>query len=148
MRQIIKKAIRGFLNENYLKSDAIGYNVGEYLYHITPKRNVQKITKNGFTPKDGIAINNKRFKNRLFFATSLIAAYDLSVNFGSYRDNEDGYAIFKVKSDCLTNGYKEDSLFPHGIYVDYPIPNTFIVSVMDADDLFNKFNDEDIENLY
>lgn len=149
MRKMIDKVknFKQFVNENYLPSDAIGYNIGEYLYHITPKKNVAQIKKNGFIPKDGVAINNKPFKNRLYFATSLIAAYDLSVNFGSYKDNEE-YAIFKVKSDCVNGGYEEDPLFVHGIYVDYPIPNTCIVSVINASDLFNKFNDDDIENLY
>ncbi len=149
IRQMINrvKSFEQFVNENYLQSDARGYNIGKYLYHITPKRNVAKIKKNGFIPKDGVAINNKPFKNRLYFATSLIAAYDLSVNFGSYKDNEE-YVIFKVKSDCVNNGYEEDPLFVHGIYVDYPIPNTYIVDVINASDLFNKFNDNDIENLY
>lgn len=133
-------------NEN-LKSDDIGYNIGQYLYHITPKRNVPQIKKNGFIPKDGIAINNKPFKNRLYFTTSLISAYDLSVNFGSYKDNEE-YVIFKLKSDCVNNGYEKDLLFVHGIYVDYTIPYSCVVDVMNASDLFNKFDDEDIENLY
>lgn len=136
------------INEaNYLKSDAIRYNIGEYLYHISPKRNLTEIKKNGFIPKNGIAINGKPFKNRIYFATSLIAAYDLSVNFGSYKDNEN-YIIFKVKSNCVDNGYEKDPLFVHGIYVNYPISNKYIVDIIDADDLFTKFNDEDIENLY
>jgi hypothetical protein len=132
--------------ENYLISDAIGYNIGEYLYHITPKKNINNIKKNGFLPKDGVAINGKPFKNRLYFATSLIAAYDLSVNFRSYKDNEE-YVILKVKSNYITD-YEKDPLFVHGIYVKYPISNNCIVDTIDADDLFNKFNDDDIENLY
>ena len=149
IRQMIYKVknFKQFVNENYLQSDAIGYNISEYLYHITPKRNITQIKKNGFIPKDGVSINNKSFKNRLYFATSLIAAYDLSVNFGSYKDNKE-YAIFKVKSDCVSNGYEEDPLFVHGIYVDYPIPKTCIVSIINASDLFNKFNDDDLDNLY
>jgi hypothetical protein len=147
LRKFIATTIREYLNENYLQSDAIGYNIGEYLYHITPKSNVSQIKKNGFIPKDGVAINSKPFKNRLYFATSLISAYDLSINFGSYKDNEE-YVIFKVKSNCVDNGYEEDSLFAHGIYVNYPISNDCIISVINASDLFNKFNDDDIENLY
>jgi hypothetical protein len=41
------------LNEQHLPSDAIGYNIGEYLYHITTKRNVNTIKKNGFIPSKG-----------------------------------------------------------------------------------------------
>ena len=148
LRKFIATTICEYLNEeNHLKSDAMGYNMGEFLYHITPKRNIGEIMKSGFIPKDGIAINNKPYKNRLYFATSLIAAYDLSVNFGSYKDNEE-YVIFKVKSNCVNNEYEKDTLFPHGIYVDYQISNNCIVSVMNADDLFNKFDENDIENLY
>lgn len=141
------KNFKEFINENYLKSDAVGYNIGKFLYHITPKKNISKIKKNGFIPKDGISINNKPFKNRLYFATSLIAAYDLSVNFNSYKDNEE-YVIFKIKSGCVSHGYKKDPLFTHGIYVDYPISNKCIISIIDVSDLFNKFNEYDIENLY
>ena len=146
-KQFIANKIRKYFNEQFLPNDAIGYNIGEYLYHITPKQNVNTIKKNGFIPKDGIAINGKPFENRLYFATSLIAAYDLSVNFNSYKDNEE-YIIFKVKSNCIDDGYEKDPLFVHGIYVDYPISNDCIINVINASDLFNKFNDEDFENLY
>jgi len=130
----------------YLKSDSSGYNVGEYLYHVTPKSNMSNIKKNGFKVRDGVAINGKPFENRLYFATSLISAYDLSVNFGSFKENEE-YIIFKLKSNCL-HEYDEDPLFLHGIYVDYPISNKYIIEIIDADDLWDNFSDEDIENLY
>lgn len=131
---------------NKIESDAMGYDIGDYLYHITPVSNFNTIIKKGFIPKNGISINNKPFENRLYFATSLISAYDLSVNFGSYRDNSK-YVIFKIKSDCI-NDYEEDDLFAHGIYVDYKVSNKCIVGYVNANDLFNKFDDEDIENLY
>lgn len=136
-----------FIKEDYLSSDAIGYNIGEYVYHITPKRNVSEINENGFIPKDGKSIDENYFKNRLYFATSLIASYDLSVNFNSWKDTNGEYMIFKLDSDCI-DGYEEDPLFAHGIYVDYPISKDYIVDIIDADDLFNKFNEDDIENLY
>ena len=131
---------------NKIESDAMGYDIGDYLYHITPVSNFNTIIKKGFIPKNGISINNKPFENRLYFATSLISAYDLSVNFGSYRDDSE-YVIFKIKSDCI-NDYEEDDLFAHGIYVDYKVSNKCIVGYVNANDLFNKFDDEDIENLY
>ena len=136
-----------YINESYLPSDAIGYDIGEYLYHITPIKNLNKIKNNGFVPKDGISINGKPFKNRLYFATSLIAAYDLSVNFQSYRDDVDEYVIFKVDSKCLKD-YEEDELFKHGIYVNYPISKKYIVDIINAEDLFGKFDEDDFENLY
>jgi hypothetical protein len=60
-----------------LESDAVGYEIGDYLYHVTLTSNLPKIKRQGLIPKDGVAINGKPFKNRLYFATSLIAAYDL-----------------------------------------------------------------------
>jgi hypothetical protein len=131
---------------NEIESDAMGYDIGDYLYHITPVSNFNTIINKGFIPKNGISINGKPFENRLYFATSLISAYDLSVNFGSYRDDAE-YVIFKIKSDCIDD-YEEDDLFAHGIYVDYKVSNKCIVGYVNADDLFNKFDDEDLENLY
>ena len=131
---------------NEIESDAMGYDIGDYLYHITPVSNFDTIINKGFIPKNGISINGKPFENRLYFATSLISAYDLSVNFGSYRDDKE-YVIFKIKSDCIDD-YEEDNLFAHGIYVDYKISNQCIIGYVNANDLFNKFDDEDIENLY
>jgi hypothetical protein len=131
---------------NEIESDAMGYDIGDYLYHITPVSNFDTIINKGFIPKNGISINGKPFENRLYFATSLISAYDLSVNFGSYRDDAE-YVIFKIKSDCIDD-FDEDDLFAHGIYVDYKISNKCILGYVNANDLFNKFDDEDIENLY
>ncbi len=131
---------------NEIESDAMGYDIGDYLYHITPVSNFDTIINKGFIPKNGISINGKPFENRLYFATSLISAYDLSVNFGSYRDDTE-YVIFKIKSDCIDD-YEEDNLFAHGIYIDYKISNKCILGYVNANDLFNKFDDEDLENLY
>jgi hypothetical protein len=140
----------GSVNElkfsNEIESDAMGYDIGDYLYHITPVSNFDTIINKGFIPKNGVAINGKPFENRLYFATSLISAYDLSVNFGSYRDDTE-YVIFKIKSDCIDD-YEEDNLFAHGIYIDYKISNKCILGYVNANDLFNKFDDEDLENLY
>jgi len=134
-----------FLKE-YMDSDAIGYDIGEFIYHVTPESNVQDINTFGFIPKNGITINNNEYNNRLYFATSLIAAYDISVNFNSYKSDEN-YVIFKVDSKCLKN-YDEDPLFVHGIYIDYPISIDYIVDVYDASELFDKFNDDDFDELY
>ena len=133
--------------ENFLKSDAIGYNIGDYIYHVTPDKNIKKIKKEGFIPKDGTSINGKKFKNRLYFATSLIAAYDLSINFSSYREDNDKYVIFKIDSKCLKD-YQKDPLFVHGIYIDYNISSKFIVDDIDANSLFNKYDEDDLEDLY
>jgi hypothetical protein len=141
----MKITFNDFLTE-YLKSDAIGYNIGKFIYHTTPKRNAEKIERDGFEPKDGISVNGKKFKNRLYFATSLISAYDISVNFGSYKDDDD-YVIFKVDSKCLDE-YEKDPLFVHGIFVNYRVDKKYIVDIIKANDLFNMYDENDIENLY
>jgi hypothetical protein len=135
-----------FINEQYTKSDAIGYNVGKFIYHVTPLKNLNNIKINGFIPQDGESINGEEFEHRTYFATSLIAAYDISINFGSYKD-DDEYIIFKLDSNCLTE-YEKDPLFAHGIYVDYIIGSRYIVEIFDADDLFDKFDDDDLDKLY
>lgn len=136
-----------YIKEDYMKSDAIGYKIGKYIYHVTTSNNVDNIYKNGFEPKDGISINGEKFENRLYFATSLISAYDLSVNFSSYKSDEE-YVIFKINSNYIDDDYEEDPLFQHGIYIDYKIPSKYIVNIIKADDLFDKFDDNDIEDLY
>ena len=138
---------KNWLNENKFQSDAMGYNIGKYIYHTTPIKNLDKIKYKGLKLRSGITISGENFKNRIYFSTSLIAAYDILVNFGSYRDNK-AYAIFKLNSNCLINGYKKDPLFVHGIFVNYNIDRKYILEIINADDLFNKFNEEDIENLY
>jgi len=133
--------------EEYMASDARGYDVGEYVYHVTPVENLTAIRKIGLLPRDGIAINGRRYENRLYFATSLIAAYDISVNFQSLGRGIE-YAILKIGSEAVSRGYENDPLFEHGIYVDYPIVPERIADVIMANDLFGKYDDEDFDRLY
>jgi len=136
-----------FIFEQYLPNDMSGYTVQDFIYHVTPDGNVQHILDYGFTPKNGTAINGQKFRNRLYFATSLIAAYDLSVNFDSIRRDIGSQTILKVSKSCLKD-YKIDPLFGHGIYINYPVKPEYIVDVIKCDDLFGKFNDDDFDALY
>jgi len=132
--------------ENYLKSDAKGYKIGKYVYHITPERYLNSILKYGFKLHTGGTTNLENiYEPRLYFTTSLIAAYDLAVNFSSFREEQ--HIIFKVKSNCIKD-YEEDELFPHGIYVEYPVNKDCIIEYYNQDDFFDKFDEDDIENLY
>jgi len=141
------KKFKEFINEKYMTNDSIGYNIGKYIYHVSPLKYLNIIKKNGLIPQNGKTINNKEYKNRLYLATSLIAAYDISVNFESYKEDNE-YVIFKINSESLINGYDNDPLFQHGIYIDYPIDEKYILEIINTDDLFNKFDDDDIDNLY
>lgn len=133
--------------EDYMASDARGYNIGEYVYHVTPAKNLGSIMRTGMVPRDGTGINGKPYKNRLYFATSLIAAYDISVNFQSHGRGAE-YCILKVDSQAVSKRYETDPLFAHGIYVDYPVSAGFIVEVIMANDLFGKYDDDDFDRLY
>lgn len=134
-----------FLKEE-LESDAVGYKIGKYLYHVTDTLGLEKIKSNGLIPQDGITIRNEKFSNRLYLATSLISAYDLSINFSSYRDNYE-YFILKLDSKFLKN-YKIDPLFKHGIYINYGVDKENIIEIINTDDLFDVFDDDDLDNLY
>ena len=147
MKKIILCELKKLIREKELESDAIGYNIGNFVYHTTPISNLTKIKSEGIKPKDGITINGKKFRNRLYLATSLIAVYDLSVNFQSYRTDEE-YVILKIRSECANMGYEEDPLFVHGIYIDYPIESECIVELINTDDLLGKFDEDDLEDLY
>lgn len=135
------------LFEEYAASDASGYDVGEYVYHVTQSASVGAILEEGLVPKDGVSVNGAPFEGRLYFATSLIAAYDLSVNFESLGRGDD-YTILKVDSSCLGGGWENDPLFAHGVYVGYPVDARFIVGAVRADDLFGMYDDADLDELY
>ena len=136
-----------FEESQHAESDAVGYAVGDYVYHVAPAKYADGIRRSGFLPKSGRSVNGAEYENRVYFATSLIAAYDISVNFGSYRDDGE-YVIFKVDSRGLAGGYEEDPLFVHGIYVDYAVPSEYIVDAFPASDLFGKYDDADFDKLY
>jgi hypothetical protein len=139
--------INKFKIYEYLENDASNYKIKDYIYHITTLEKYTQILKNRYLiPQNGISINNKKYNNRLYFTTSLIAAYDLSVNFNSYRDIE--YNIILKLPSNIINNYNIDPLFKHGIYIDYKISVDNIIDIIYTDDLFNQFNDEDIELLY
>lgn len=134
------------MNEEYLKSDAVGYNISNYIYHTTLVENIDNIKNNGFIPKDGISIDGKEYENRIYFATSLIAAYDISHTIGVRGDE---YAIFKLTSNyIIKNGYEKDTLFLHGIYVNYPVDKKYIIDMIYVEDIFAKFDGEDLDALY
>lgn len=135
------------LFEEFMASDARGYDVGEYVYHVTPVENLATIMRVGLVPRDGVAINGRKYENRLYFATSLIAAYDISVNFQSHGRGRE-YSIIKVSSEAVARGRENDPLFEHGIYVDYPVGPGAIIGVTMANDLFGKYDDVDLDRLY
>lgn len=117
------------------------------LYHISPSINEEKILKNGIkTSNGGGTWFNRTYTPRVYLATSLIAAYDLQVNFISH-DMAKKYTIFKIETSLISEGrFFEDSKFAHGIYIEQNIPKEAIIEVIDPDIL--SYDAEDLENLY
>lgn len=40
-----------FINETYLESDSKGYNISEFIYHVSLKKNLNTILKKGIYTK-------------------------------------------------------------------------------------------------
>lgn len=69
-----------------------------YMYHVTPKKNLRYITKNGLVPKIG---NNSLLygetDNRIYLFSSLIEAEDAVMNWlGDLYDDEVTLALLKI----------------------------------------------------
>lgn len=119
-----------------------------WLYHISAAKNKESILNNGIKRSTGGGTwFGRTYSNRVYLATSLIAAYDLQLNFTSHG-LADSYIIFKVDESKIPNkaDFYNDSLFVHGVYTEQDIPKEAIVDQIDPDSL--SYAAEDLENLY
>jgi hypothetical protein len=122
--------------------------IPDFLYHISATKNKESILKNGIKMSTGGGTwFGRTYSNRVYMATSLIAAYDLQLNFKAHEMADD-YLIFKIELDKIPNGapFYNDSLFNHGIYTEQSIPKSAIIDVINPDTL--SYPSEDLENLY
>jgi hypothetical protein len=142
------KRFKDFINESkILPSGARGYSVGEYLYHVTPTKYIGKIKNVGIQVATGGTTHlNKTYSPRIFLATSLIAAYDLSQNFSAHRNEP--HTIIKIDSSKVEGPFEKDYYFSHGVYVTTNIPLDAIVEYISADDLFGEWDEEELSELY
>jgi hypothetical protein len=131
----------------HLRSDASGYEVGAHVWHVTPADRLRAIRRVGLLPQDGVSIDGRPFRNRLYFATSRIAAYDISVNFQSHGRAEE-YFMLKVDSAGIARGHHDDPLFAHGVWVDYPVGPGYVVGYEAAADAYGEYDEDDLDNLY
>lgn len=143
--------LKGELQGQYRKrmqeteSDAIGYKLGKFLYHVTPEENADEIRKLGICPATGGNTHlRKTYSPRVYLATSLIAAYDLVTNFSAHRGTR--HVIFKV-DPSFVGEFKKDPDFMHGIYLEgYGIPPEGVLEEIDPDSL--DYDENDLDELY
>ena len=77
-------------------------------------------------------------------ATSLIAAYDLYVNFNAHNGKK--YYIYKIDTSKINGNFFDDDKFVHGVYIDENIDKDAIVELIDPTHL--SYDDEELSNLY
>lgn len=117
----------------------------DFVYHISPIENRNSILNKGIILKTGGTSHLYRtYTPRIYLACSLIAAYDLYLNFNAHNGKE--YLVYKIDKNKLSGNIYEDSKFAHGIHIDKNIPKEAIVEVIDPNAL--KYNEEDLDNLY
>ena len=142
------KRFRDFVLETkILSSGARGYSIGEYLYHVTPTKYLTGIKKKGLQLATGGTTHlNKHYSPRIFLATSLIAAYDLAQNFSVHRNEP--HTILKIDSSLIKGPFHKDYYFSHGVYIESAIEKEAIVEVINPDDLFGTWDEEEFSELY
>lgn len=133
-------------NDNIENEDKLElFMLPDFLYHISPIENKNSILNKGIILKTGGTSHLYRtYTPRIYLACSLIAAYDLYLNFNAHNGKE--YLIYKIDKNKLSGNIYEDSKFAHGIHIDKNIPKEAIIEVIDPNTL--KYNEEDLDNLY
>ncbi len=117
----------------------------DFLYHISPIENKNSILNKGIILKTGGTSHLYRtYTPRIYLACSLIAAYDLYLNFNAHNGKE--YLIYKIDKNKLSGNIYEDSKFVHGIHIDKNISKEAIIEIIDPNTL--KYNEDELDNLY
>lgn len=97
-------------------------SIPNILYHVSPIKYKNKISKIGFIPKTG----NKKSKHpeRIYLTNNL----QVSIKFGENIKNEtgEGYCIYEINGKCISNLYSDINLRDGGCYTLQNIsPNCF-----------------------
>lgn len=87
-------------------------SVPEILYHASPIKFKDKISKIGFIPKTGNKKSNH--PDRIYLTDNL----DIAISFGENIKNETkkGYCIYKIDGKCIDNLYSDINLREGGFY--------------------------------
>lgn len=87
-------------------------SVPEILYHASPIKYKDKISKIGFIPKTGNKISNH--PERIYLTDDLEKAISFGQNITS--DTNNGYCIFKINGGCIDKLYIDINLISGGFY--------------------------------
>lgn len=96
----------------------IQVNVPDVLYHASPIKYKDKISKIGFIPKTGNKLSNH--PDRIYLTDNIDVAYYFGKSFN------DGYCIYKINGKCIDKLYSDINLRQGGYYTLQNIkPNCF-----------------------
>lgn len=109
---------------------------GKILYHITPTYNVEKILKNGFSPRHKNKIYS--YDSRVYFNSSKLTLDGLKKNasilskFNKSKGNNGSYSVLTIdvtKISKETHFYKDDN-YKEGYYTKDNIPPNCIIDIL------------------
>jgi hypothetical protein len=93
-------------------------DIPNILYHVSPVRFKDKISKIGFIPKTGNKIS--KHPERIYLTDDLKTAINFGDNIKSETNSE--YCIYKISGDCIENLYSDINLRNGGFYTLQNIP--------------------------
>lgn len=140
-----------FLSEHRSDDETVPFDMlPDRLYHTTKLSNEASIKKGGIRASTGGGTwLNRTYDPRVYLATSLIAAYDITVGFQAHDGSHEDYVIFEIDKRSLRGvTFYEDEKFNHGVYVKSDVPASAITGRVLHSELFGRFNDDDIDRLY
>ena len=132
----------------------------DYVYHATPEKNLDSILKQWLkghaNPEWSIWVWNIYNEPRLYFANSLIAAYDIAIMFEAFWKGEN-FIIIKIPRQELDK-YEQfpdekfknsEKNFYNWFYILDDINlNKINYEIIKVSDLLNKWSDDELEWLY
>ena len=87
-------------------------DVPHVLYHVSPIKFKDRISKIGFIPKTGNKIS--KHPERIYLTDDLKTAISFGDNIKS--ETNSGYCIYKISGDCIENLYSDINLISGGFY--------------------------------
>ena len=87
-------------------------DVPDILYHVSPSRFKDKISKIGFIPKTGNKIS--KHPERIYLTDDLKTAISFGENIK--LETNSGYCIYKIDGNCIEDLYSDINLRSNGFY--------------------------------
>lgn len=97
-------------------------NIPKILYHASPIKFKDKISKIGFIPKTGNKLS--KHPERIYLSDDLNTVVSFGKNIK--KETGEGYCIYEIDSSCISNLYSDINLRDSGYYTNQNIPpNSF-----------------------